>query len=235
MNLRHHWIKTQKTLLDLLFPPRCVHCRKTGALLCPSCLDHITPFAGPVCPTCSRALPSRKSTCGFCRAHPPEFDRLRAVAPFDGPLRRAIHVLKYNNLRDLANPLGDLLLDVWEAQTFSADMIVPVPLHQTREQERGYNQSTLLAERLAQRTGLPVVEQALRRTRQTPPQVGLSARERWLNVQGAFEASPAHVAGHRPLLIDDVLTTGATLSACAHTLREQGAQAVYGLTLARPL
>jgi len=235
MNLRDHWIRTQKTLLDLLFPPRCVHCRKTGALLCPSCLDQITPFADPICPTCSRQLPAGESTCGFCRMHLPEFDRLRAAAPFDGPLRKAIHDLKYNNLRDLANPLGDFLLNVCQAQRFPADMIVPVPLHHTRQQERGYNQSTLIAERLAQRTGLPIVEQALQRTRQTPPQVGLSARERWLNVQGAFEASPAHVAGHRPLLIDDVLTTGATLLACAHALRERGAQAVYGLTLARPL
>ncbi len=235
MNLRHHWNNAKKTLLDLLFPPRCVHCRTTGALLCPSCLDQITPFAEPICPTCSRPLPSGQSLCSFCRARPPELDRLCAAAPFDGPLRKAIHALKYNNLRDLADPLGDLLLDVWKAQDFPADMIVPVPLHQTREQERGYNQSALLAERLAQRTGLPVKEQALQRTRQTPPQVGLSARERWLNVRGAFAASPTHIAGHRPLLIDDVLTTGATLSACARALREQGAQAVYGLTLARPL
>jgi len=156
------------------------------------------------------------------------------VAPFDGILREAIHHLKYKNGRQLAIPLGDLLLDDWKAQPCLADVIVPVPLHKEREQARGYNQSTLLAQRLAQGTGLPLAEHALQRTRQTPPQVGLSAYERWLNVREAFACPEPHLAGQHPLLIDDVCTTGATLSACAHALHERGAETVYALVLARP-
>jgi len=157
------------------------------------------------------------------------------VAPFDGVLQKAIHHFKYLNVRGLAKPLGDLLLAQMNDPAPPVDVIVPVPLHRQRERERGYNQAALLARRLAQRTGLPLAEHALRRTRQTPPQVGLSAPERWANVAGAFACGSPDLSTRHPLLVDDVCTTGATLSACARALRAGGAETVWAVTLARPI
>jgi ComF family protein len=161
-------------------------------------------------------------------------DCLRVVAPFSGVLQEAIHHLKYRNVKGLARPLGDLLANQFQATSIPADIIVPVPLHKERERERGYNQAALLASRLAQRAALPIADRALERVRRTPPQVGLSARERWANMAGAFRCAGSDLRGRRVLLVDDVCSTGATLSACAQASRDGGAVAIYALTLARP-
>jgi len=152
---------------------------------------------------------------------------------FEGPLRQAIHHLKYNGRACLAEPLGSLIVERWEKAALPADLIVPVPLHPARLRERGYNQSTLLAHQLAQACGLPVVEDALRRVKATLPQITLNAEQRKVNVQDAFEAQADLVQGRRVLLIDDVCTTGATLAACSHALKQAGATSVWALTLGR--
>ncbi len=157
---------------------------------------------------------------------------VRSAAHLSGPLREAIHSFKYKGLRALAGTLGQIVYDCWEAEPWPVDVIVPVPLHPQRHRERGYNQSTLLARELAHHTGLPVVEGALLRVMPTRPQVGLKAAERVENVRNAFRCGGEHVSGLQVLLVDDVLTTGATLRACALALLEGGASAVWGLTLA---
>jgi ComF family protein len=156
---------------------------------------------------------------------------LRVVGPFAGPLRQGVHRLKFNGERYLAEPLGELLADAWRQQPLPGGCLVPVPLHPKQEAARGYNQSILLADVAGLRLGLPVARQSLRKVRETPPQVGLSQAERSRNLQGAFAWSgpvPTH-----PVLVDDVMTTGATLAACAQALRAAGAGHVYGLVLAR--
>jgi ComF family protein len=157
---------------------------------------------------------------------------VRSAFLFAGPLRNAIHTFKYQGETRLAEPLASAMQATIRPPD-ALNGIVPVPLHPNHLAERGYNQSALLAEPLALAWGLPMMEAALTRTRQTRRQVGLSLDERRSNVDGAFVADSSQVAGRRLLLIDDVCTTGATLDACAAALLGAGAQAVWGVTLAR--
>ena len=158
---------------------------------------------------------------------------VRSAAHLSGPLRKAIHRFKYRGLRAAARPLGELLVDCWEAEPLPAEVIVPVPLHPQRERERGYNQSALLARELSRGAALPLVEGTLLRVQPTTPQVELNASERAENVRGAFCCSGEELRGQAVLLVDDVLTTGATLRACAQALLESNSGPVWALTLAR--
>jgi ComF family protein len=156
----------------------------------------------------------------------------RSAAHLWGPLRQAIHSFKYEGLRALAGPLGYVLYDCWDAEPYPANVIVPVPLHPSRMRERGYNQSALLARELSRHTGLPVVEGVLLRILPTRPQVGLNPPEREANVRDAFRCRGETLGGQHVLLIDDVLTTGATMRACAQALLQGRAGGIWGLTLA---
>ena len=150
----------------------------------------------------------------------------------DAGVRDVVFDLKYRGIRALAPDMGELLARHMESVRLGADLIVPVPLHRRRERERGYNQAALLARDLSRRTGLPVAP-ALRRTRDTPPQVAtVGPEERRANIEGAFECV-ADVRGRRVLLVDDVVTTGSTMGACATPLKAAGASKVLGLAFAR--
>jgi ComF family protein len=169
------------------------------------------------------------------------------VALFEGTLRKVIHRFKYDYVRDLAIPLGEMLADYCRADYYRADhgqgqealmpsdVIIPVPLHKRRLRERGYNQSALLADRLGTALQVPVLHNALYRNRYTLSQTRLDAQARSRNVAGAFSCSGSGVRDKRVLLIDDVCTSGATLNACGLALRKGGAQNVWALTVARAL
>jgi ComF family protein len=207
--------------LDLLFPPRCVGCGRGGHWFCPACV--------------AATLPAPTGGAGL-----EPLAGLWVTGVYEDPLRVAIHALKYEGKRQLAAPLGRLLAATYQQQMQGSarrfDFLVPVPLHPRRQAERGYNQSALLARGLAREVGLPLREDVLIRSRHTPQQVGLNQSQRRENVAGAFVCPPGHpaLAGAALLLVDDVCTTGATLAACAETLRAAGASVVWGLTLARP-
>lgn len=218
-------------LLDLLFPPRCVGCGRLGTWFCPECLAQVQPVPQPTCRLCYEPL-TYGDLCRSCRRSPLQIDGIRAVGLHQGPLRRAIHGLKYRRQRDLVLPLAGLLRRYLEANPIPADILVPVPLHPERLRERGFNQAALLARAIAT-PELPVVEDCLQRTRFTQAQMTLGREERKSNVAGAFICVGDRVRGHKVLLIDDVCTTGATLEACAIALWEAGATAVWGLTLAK--
>ncbi|MBI2818934.1 MAG: ComF family protein [Acidobacteria bacterium] len=173
--------------------------------------------------------------CGYCRHGVFGFERARSFGAYDGALREILQQYKYQGYRPLARPLGDRL-----AQTFKRlhdgplDLILPVPLHRRRERERGFNQAGLLAERVGKLSGIRLGGKDCVRARDTPPQAGLRAAERRKNVKGAFAVPhPERVRGRRILLVDDVLTTGATADACARALMAAGAKGVWVLTLAR--
>lgn len=158
---------------------------------------------------------------------------MRSVAAFEGTLRGAIHQFKYGCVRDLARPLGEMLVSYWQQAPISVELIVPVPLHTRRLRERGYNQSALLAQHLGAALRVPISSDCLRRDRYTVSQTRLGAQERSRNVEGAFTCVGRRVRGRRILLIDDVCTTGATLGACSRALEAGGASAVWALTVAR--
>ncbi len=224
-------------LLDLLYPPRCAGCQRSGHVLCPSCLAQIPPLPAG-CQRCSGPL-TAGGICASCQSAPLKFSSLRAVSAYQEPLRSYIHALKYDGNIRLAQPLGSLLAEAYGACGIRADALLPVPLHSDRYRQRGYNHAALLARACTSHINVPLIEQMLIRHRATLSQVGLQHWERQQNVQGAFSCSPAYAGGQLRgrtlLLIDDVSTTAATLEACAAPLFAAGATAVFGLVLARPV
>jgi ComF family protein len=182
----------------------------------------------------ARADPA-PATCAACLRRPPPYRDARSAARYTGVAREALHALKFRGQARLAAPLSDLLVDVCAAAApLLADLVVPVPLHPERERQRGFNQSALLARRLASRLRLPCRTRALERWRPTRPQTELTGRERRRNVRGAFSvAEPARVRDRHVMLVDDVLTTGATVLECSRVLVRAGARAVSVVTVAR--
>ena len=177
--------------------------------------------------------PSRP--CSTCTADPPQYDYARSAAVYEGALREALHAFKFSGKRALARPLGDLAIEQCVASLLAGiEAVIAVPLARERERERGFNQAALLAQRIAKRLGVPTRPRWLARVRATRPQSDLPAAERRVNVRGAFQASRA-VVGRHVLVVDDVLTTGATLGECARALRDGGARCVGVLTVARVL
>lgn len=228
------------SLLDLIFPPRCVACGARGAVLCGQCRAHIQPPRPPRCPRCGGPLPTDDARCPICAAGlgPQALDRVIAASVYEGAVRKAILALKFKGQRRAAIPLGEMLATAVRASGTHPEVIVPVPLHASRRRARGYNQAELLARRCAQLLGIPCRADVLVRTRATPPQVGLSLADRRRNIAGAFELadrSPgASLAGRRIALLDDVTTTGSTLDAAATALRAAGPAMILGLAIARP-
>lgn len=224
-------------LLDLIFPPQCILCKRGGSALCPTCLPALHPPSVARCQHCHTILLAN-SLCRQCQQHPLLLSGLRAFSIYQEPLRTCIHALKYEGNRRLAEPLGQLLAETYTRYKLQADILLPVPLHPTRLRERGYNQSALLARTCASLLGIAYRDDLLMRQRATTPQVGLSLQERLRNVAGAFQPALAFtaeaLAQRRILIIDDVCTTGATIEACAAPLFAAGARSVWGLVLARP-
>ena len=228
------WRQIREALLDLLFPPRCVGCRRPGTWLCPECRGRIEHVTGPLCPCCGRPVTQSDRLCSVCCRMTPPIEGIRSAAYFEGVLREAIHRFKYRGVRALARPLGQLMAEQWSAYHIPAEVLIPVPLHPARLAERGYNQATLLARELGTAIGLPVEAGSLLRIRATTPQIILDAAARQENVRGAFQCLDEQIAGRLVVLIDDVCTTGATLSACSAALKGAGAGSVWAYTLARP-
>ena len=226
--------------LTLLFPPSCAGCGRLGERFCDACAQAVERTPLPQCARCGmpQAAPTRR--CRNCvEVGDTSLRFTRSAALHTTPLREAIHAFKYEGQPELAPLLARYLVAVyaeppWATLPHPISAVVPVPLHEQRMAERGYNQAELLAQHFCQAVGLPLQPEWLARTRETRHQVGLGPSERHTNVVGAFSAG-AEVAGQRLLLVDDVYTTGATLRACAAALLAAGAAAVYGLTLAQPV
>ena len=228
--------------LDLLFPAVCPLCdTRLGAgrrdPVCGACWESFERLTPPFCAVCGAPTPSpgASTPCTTCRQTAPAFDYARAAASYGGAARDAVHALKFGGRRSLARPLGDLIYETCgDALSDAPEALVPVPLGRARERARGFNQAALLAERLGERLGVRVRPRWLVRLRATAPQSDLTAAERHANVAGAFAAAPA-VAGRHVVLIDDVITTGATVGDCARALHMAGARRVGVLAVARVL
>jgi ComF family protein len=211
--------------------------------VCRACWTDVRRVTPPACRGCGQPLPSWRTIsvaterCASCRRRPPAFDCGAVACDYEGALRAIVHAFKYDGRRSLAGPLGRLLREAGQAVLDGADAVVPVPLHPLKRLLRGFNQSADLARAL----DLPV-QPVLSRRRHTRAQAGLTPAQRRRNVAGAFvlsrwprRVSPACIANRTVVLVDDVMTTGATLDACARVLKQAGAREVRILTLARAL
>lgn len=227
-------------LLDLLFPPACAACdHRTRARtpLCLPCAESLYPIEA-ACRRCALPLDGpRSTTCARCLRRPPPLDRADAGYRFGAQLAVALRQLKFQRRPDIARTLAPLVAPplAGAIAAAGAELIVPVPLHWRRLARRGYNQSALLVRRAAALLpDAPAVAPVLRRVRATPPQTGRDARARRRNVAGAFAVAPrADLRGRRVLLVDDVMTTGATLFEAGLALRAAGAASVAAFAVAR--
>lgn len=243
-------MKALKSLIDLIYPPRCPICQaflqdqitllgNQNLPFCRACLEEFTPIKSPICSLCGRPFSEgveHDRVCEDCLRRRPSYDIARAPYLYEGALMSAIHELKYAQKSHLADSLGSLLASF--AQTWIGELkgslIMPVPLHPRRLRSRGFNQSLLLGRRVASKTGSDLDFLSLRRTRFTKPQTELSSEERQKNVRKAFEVvKPPAVKGRTIVLVDDVATTGSTLNECAKALKRAGADSVLCLVLAR--
>ncbi len=223
--------KATQFAVDAIYPKRCASCGRRGTWLCDDCRAALKLFAPPWCDRCG--VPVTYSRCR-CESLPDQLAFVRAAGPYDGWLRDAIVTFKYHSEWGRGEHLGPLVTAV-AASVRGADTVVPVPLHRSKLRMRGYNQSLILATSVARGLDLPLTE-ALVRSRRTDPQVHLGERARRINVQDAFTVS-GHVlvAGRNVMLIDDVITTGATLGACAEALLHGGAATVSAALVAREM
>ena len=230
-------------MLDLVFPRHCIGCGRSvdrsRGHICWECFRRIELRESGLCQVCGLKIEGRithEFTCSVCRDHPPAFDAARSAARFGGVLREVLHQFKYGQATCLCEDLADLLQGCVLAHYAleAVDLVVPVPLHGQKQRDRGYNQAALLASALASRLACPYAGDLLTRTRDTPTQTRLHVAQRRQNVRHAFAVrGPEWVRGRTVVLVDDVMTTGATLSEVAATLKRAGAWRVWGATVAR--
>lgn len=245
-----------QTVIDLFFPPRCPFCLSLlkpgntmgdGAqpwgrsnvslerMLCSRCAADL-PWLVHCCPRCARPLRVPGDDCLYCREHPVAFAYCCALGSYQGALRKTLHRFKYRGEKGLAVPLGRLLasrltVTPWFAKV---DALVPIPLSPQRQRTRGYNQAALLAQSLSRELGVPS-QVLLRRTRDTDSQTSLGRHDRWDNIRGAFQENnrEGNIKGRDFLLVDDILTSGATAHAASLALKEGGAAEVSVAVIAR--
>ncbi len=239
------------TLLHFLFPGPCAHCGRPldadrRALFCGACWQTLRPLVGPVCPCCGHPFASPVALtwspthlCGACRRKRPPFTIARAATLYieDGVARQALLLFKQGGKISVGRHLGSFMADAASSllDLPRYDCAIPVPLHRRRERERGFNQALILARALGKRYNVPVLPRVLRRVRATDFQAAMTGRRaREANIRGAFTVvRPQEIREKRVLLVDDILTTGATVRACSRVLRRAGAKEVAVYVCAR--
>jgi ComF family protein len=230
-------INLLSSILNLLFAANCPACGKPADdyrfnPICKTCWYSIDRYTGPGCRVCGLPTPSEYTgLCAACIGDPPPYGKIHFYGLYNGALREAIHLLKFQRIRRLAQPLAGMLLDLPLGQ---CDAIVPVPLHPKSLRAREFNQTALLGYRLSKALNVPLVLGALNKVKETPLQTEMTGKERRRNLRRAFTASEA-VQGKRLLLIDDVITTGATVYECSRVLKKAGAESVEAVALARSM
>ena len=225
-----------RALLELLFPPRCVGCSVRGTLLCEPCRELMPPLPAEVCRRCGMTRPLlAPKACRACPRLAEPLELVRAAYIYEGTARKAVHVLKFRAGPQMAPVLGGLMREGLRRRPLRAEVVVPVPLAAGRERKRGYNQAALLARHVAPGLGAELATRVLERE-DRPAQVNLGAAYRLDNLRGSIRCvAPGQVRDRRVVVLDDVMTTGATLSACAEALAEAGAAQVMGVVFARTL
>jgi|WetSurMetagenome_2_1015567.scaffolds.fasta_scaffold21140_7 competence protein ComFC len=221
-------------ILDWIFPPVCSGCGKSGERWCSTCDQKLIPLPDKVCQICGYPIDTG-ATCDKCLAERPGFTSLRSIYVYQDEIRNALHRLKYSNDLGVGEIMGQKCANYLNFLDWDVDLIIPVPLGKRRRRERGYNQSALIAFPLALIMKIPYSSKALFRKKETVTQIDFKAEERKLNVKDAFSANSTIINGKSVLIIDDVITTGSTMDACAAELINSGARNVYGLSVARTM
>lgn len=235
-----------KGILDLIYPKTCLLCKKdlkhvssVNGYVCSSCWQKIKRNTPPFCRSCGRHLEPHsftKKVCAGCVKKTLHFDRAFSPCAYEGPLKELIRQFKYQNKDYLGVTLSRLMIEFigeYSLPVGFLDFIIPIPLHKTKERERDFNQAELLSKCIADRFNKPMLNDKLKRTRSTKTQTGLEESLRFLNVKGSFSLPDERIVKEKNiLLVDDVLTTGATSSEAAYTLKKAGARIVFVLTLA---
>lgn len=230
--------------VDLLYPRACPVCRaslnRSDAAVCGKCLENITFFCGPLCSRCGRPLASdipQSDGCGSCRAEQHACDRVIALGKYEGMLKECIHAFKFGKKEYLGEWFADTMVSALDGRGVDLrryDLIVPVPMHPAKRRERGFNQAEALARSLGRRLDIPWRADTLRKAARGMVQSRLSKKDRLLNVEGVFRIRRRNFTrGKRLILVDDIYTTGATADACAAVLKNDGAQEVATVVIAR--
>ena len=233
---RHYLIIMLNNFLNLLFPETCPICRNPclnhkTAPICDDCWQSIRRYDGPLCRKCGTPLVSDDSIiCGECLKQDPAFEFARSFGIYNDTLRKGINLLKYHGKKRLSRPLSALLI---KAGLPDADTVIPVPLHHKRLRKREFNQSALISKYIAEELKSELTLDCLVKVRDTLPQVGLKYKARVKNIKGAFKVSNRELIKDRKIiLVDDVVTTGATIRECSNTLKKAGAGGIYVISLA---
>ncbi len=218
---------------EMLLTQDCLLCADVSErdILCHACAAELPRLPQERCPCCALPTPNGE-ICGRCLANPPHYDSTQSAFAYDFPLDKLVQSFKYGHQLALAGFLGQQIAAL--AGGIEADLIIPLPLHPNRLRERGFNQALELARPVSRATSLPIDTGSCKRVRHTPAQAELPWRERVKNIRGAFHCT-ADFSGKRLLLIDDVMTTGASIDECARTLKLHGAASVSVLVVARAL
>ena len=234
--------KSLKACVDLFLPPACLLCGQRlhnsakGPDFCEICMAGVTPLGPAHCCLCAQPFLDATSShlCGSCLKRPPGFTSVYAAGRYHGSIKDAVHRLKHGNQLVLARPLGLLLSEVVANSACDCrfDCIVPVPLHRQRLRARGYNQAVEISRPLSRQLRLPIQTGLLQRSRQTPPQQGLSADQRSRNLRHAFTLA-GEVTGARVLLVDDIMTTGETVRECCRILLQGDAEEIQVAVVGR--
>jgi len=224
--------KLKKDILDLIFPPRCLNCNRLGQFVCNDCLGKIIKIKNQGCPICHKKTEGGR-LCRSCRSK----NKLTGVIAYgyfhDPILKKIIHQYKYEGISAAGEEIASLLVEVVKANGIRFDVIAYAPVSRRRFNERGYNQAEILAKHLSKYFGKPFFRE-ISKIKHTPTQVGLKRKDRIHNLEGTIVVKNGEVLkGKRIIIIDDVLTTGATLNECARALRQAGARQVWGVVLAK--
>jgi ComF family protein len=224
-------------LLNILFPSKCPVCGSNSDShihnpICSACWSAIVPFDGYSCNICGRpAVSPHIAHCEECMKDKPPFEKILYYGIYEGALREAIHLLKFNNIKRLSAPLSSLLMQL---PLSSADAVIPVPLCRKNLLNRGFNQTADIAYHLSKKLKISLMLNSLHKMRETLPQTDVSGKERLKNLKGAFAAEDS-VRGLNLFLLDDVITTGSTVSECSRELLKKGAKSVTVIAVARSM
>ena len=234
IQLARIYSKGFKIIYDFIFPKKCVGCGEEGFWLCKECFGKIVQVKALFCPYCYKLTPLGQY-CSRCRRYY-NLTGVIIAAHYENPLKEAIHKFKYDRIRELAEPLAELLIERLQLGFPRGDLVlVPIPLTKRRQLERGFNQAKILAKKVAGEFEIDLVDNVLIRIKERPAQVKLKGRERRENVKGIFavRGDIGQIKNKTVLLVDDVFTTGATLNEAAKVLRQAGARNIWGLVIAK--